>query len=281
MADEPAEELKPAEVLKTSDDPDDLVVAAVKLARGDDLGDHQLLRKSLLSAAFLEKLDTPEEYDGPRDDLRLRAVLDELAENRAAPARETLVSLTQSRSYLQRISRIELLIVATTSVRPAPDEVIEFWSKHDDPEDVYVFMIMRAAIENRSEPALKFFEAHVADERYQTDAKVEWLRLLLVPNRPHADVLASCDRMLRSDLPDELKSHVVDATFDYDTKWYTPNDDIVTPRLEMYAGRARLQLRKTADYCLKDLELSDRQREVIETTLDQLRGPAQQDAKDE
>ncbi len=260
----------PAQVLQSSEDSAELVVAAVTLARGAEPREHETLLKSLQSTAFLGRLDSEEDYQRPRRMLRVASVLDALAENKAPSAREVLVSLTQNPSFLDFPSRAELLIEASVVIRPATPEVVKFWQKHLDADDVYVTLVIDALLENGTAPALELLEKTMADEAYDDETKISWMRVSLLPHRNDTPLLRSCERMLEGGLPEHLRPNLVEVLFDWQETWYRPSNLISCPNPAELGASARAQLRKIGQYALSNVKLDGKQRQAVEDTLEQL-----------
>ncbi len=260
----------PAQVLQSSEDSAELVVVAVTLARSAEPRDHETLLKSLQSTVFLGRLDSEEDYQRPRRMLRIASVLDALAKNKASSAREVLVSLTQNPPFLDFPSRTELLIEASVVIRPATPETVKFWEKHFDPEDIYVTLLVEALLENGTTPALELFEKKMADPAFEDERKVYWMRVKVLPHRNDTPVLRSCERLLADGLPENLRPNLVEVLFDWQETWYRPSNLITCPNPAGLGASGRAQLRRIGQYALKNVKLSNEQRQAVENTLEQL-----------
>ena len=206
----------PAQTLLTSQDSGDLAVAAVTLARSGNPADHEKLGSALQSATFLERLDSLEEYRGIRQFLRIKSVTEALSQNLAPSARQLLLKLTQSKVFLDAPSRVELLIEATTPIRPAPPELIAFWDKYTDPEGATVGMVIRATLRNGSQPAIALFEKKLADNAYDDEDRADWLRVFVPPHRTNLELLHASERLIQGPLKEELRPNLVEVLFEFD-----------------------------------------------------------------
>jgi hypothetical protein len=261
----------PGQILQTSDDPDELVVAAVELARSRDAAAHRVLGTSLQSASFLQRLDSSQDYAQTRDQLRVAAVLRALSENREPSARELLVALTKSTTFIEAPSRVELLIEASVDFRPPAQEVIRFWEKHFGPDDVYKHLIIKTLVENGSKPALELYEKTMAGSVYSDGQKTAWLRQTVPPYRDRAALLDTCDRMLRGGLPESLRPVLVEALFDFQPQeWFRPSTEVSCAPLERFGAMARQRMRAIGEYALKNVSLPERTRQAVADTLEQL-----------
>lgn len=260
----------PFTTLQTSDDPVELAMAAVGLARSDQPQAHEAVGKSLGSAHFLGKLDTKEDYKRPRADLRVARILDALGQNRAPSAHRILVSLTKDKAFLKHESRVRLLIEAYAAVRPPPPTVVAFWDKYSGPDDSFANIILTAVVHNGSAPALALFEKYMLDDAYDRETRVSWMRSDVLPHRNEAGLLKTCEQLLMKPLPQNLNSDLVEVLFDFKAGWYVPANAKSPPRWDTYGTSARAQLRRIADYALQKMSLTDEQKGAVETTLERI-----------
>ncbi len=258
----------PASVLDTSRDPKELMRAAARLAASERPEDQQRLARALTSDAVLARLNAPQEYAGDPQRLRLRPVLEALARNPAPAADETLLELARSDDFTGEGGRVDLLILATASVRPAPPELVAFWDRHAQPEDGFTPLTIRALIENGSAPALALFEKKMADPAHEDDFKLDWMRSDLLTHRNSPEVLRSCARLLKQGLPAHLRGELVEALFDYRPEaWYVPAIGYQPPPWDSYSSEARAELRALGRYAVDTLDLTPAQRAAVERTL--------------
>ena len=258
-----------AEILGSSQDPKELFGAACELARSRQASDQVALRKHLMSEAFLYRLDSPEDYENTGQRLRIQGVLEALSKNPTA-SQETLLALTQDKVFLSAVERVDPLIEATEVIRPAPPELVGFWSRHCQPTDSFKHLTIETLVENRSDPALKLLEQRMADPKFKEEDKVGWMRGSILTHRYNRAVLQSCERMLRGDLPDPLRPTLVEAIFDHKIEWYTPHGVNHPPKLSEARGPVRTQLRRLGQYALQEVPLLPGQRRAVEETLTSL-----------
>ncbi|MHC4610652.1 MAG: hypothetical protein ACYS7M_09940, partial [Planctomycetota bacterium] len=214
---------EPAQVMQTSDDPKELIQAAVQLARSEQRSDQEALLKSMRSQDFLLKLNSQEEYWGNPKGLRVARILEALRKNKASCARDTILELTKNPVFIKEGGRVDLLLKATAVVRPAPPELVTFWDKHCQPDDGFTPLTIRALVENGSKPALELLEKKMADAQHEDATKIDWMRTKIMPRRNQAALLQSCERLLSDGLAEHLRPELVDALFDYKPeKWFKP-----------------------------------------------------------
>lgn len=258
-----------AKVLQTSDQPEELVAGAVQLAGSDRRDDHELLLRSLGSRGFLLRLNTQEEYEDIPQTLHLSTILDELSDNRAESARETIVALTRNRAFTKEPACTDLLIEATVVVRPAPPDLIEFWDAHCQPEDTHTPLTIEAIIENESQSALELFERKMAGPEFEDDDKIDWMRSSVLTHRNSAPLLECCERLLLHGLSGSLRSELVDVLFDYKPEeWFPPAVSRIPPATSAYTASARAAVHRLGELVLHSVTLTRRQREAIEKMLE-------------
>lgn len=255
-------------VLRTSNVPDDLLATAERYAGSDNPADHQTLRQVLGTNAFLNRLDTAEDYTEPPRSLRLARVMHVLMENPSPEAAKTLVELTRATEFTARLPRQYLLIRALIEVRPSPPDAIAFWRTHGEPRAVHRHNTVVALVKNRSRPALALLEDLFADSTHDPDERVMWMRESILVFRHELSVLEMCDRLLRGRLQADLRDDLVEALFDYQPDaWYLECEPPTPPSIASYTKEARLLLRRIGEYALERIALSERQKAVVEGSL--------------
>jgi len=266
-----------ANILRTSAEPKELLKAAAELAASDDASDQEALRAALTSEDFLLRLNTAEEYRGDTRHLRLKRIMDQLAANPSPAARGTLLAMVTSPVYLQEGGRVDLLIMASAVVRPAPPELVAFWDKYCQPEDGYTPLTIQALVENGSPPALDLLARKFADPAHEDDFKQAWMRRSILPHRNETELLVTCERLLTGGLPERLRGDLVDVLFDYKPgEWYRPAVSYNPPPWSAYSAAARAQVRHLGDYALHNIALTDAQKQAVERTLHALETTAPQ-----
>jgi len=261
---------EPVSVLHTSDDSDELLTAALSLARSEHPDDHQALLKSLKSSKILGKLDSAEDYLQMRDWLRVAKVIQRLSENKAPSALSVLTAWMKDPVFLAEPSRVELLIEASAVIRPATPEVVDFWNRHADPNGIYINLIMPAVVTNGTRPALEVFEQKMADPSYEDELKIDCMRRDVLRHRDLAPLLKSCESLLTKGLPERLRPELVEVLFDYKAEWYKPANTVNPPDGSKMTVTGRATLRHIGEFALKNLTLTQGQRRAVEDTLARL-----------
>lgn len=259
------------EVINKSQDSGDLAVAAVNLARSNDPNDHTFLAQVLQTPEFLSRLDNEQDYAQPRKFLRVASVLDALEKNTSSTARDLLIDLMRSPVFTEEPSRAELLIEVSESIRPAPPEVVEFWNRHSDPDDIYMNLLMHALVENGSQPALEVFEQKIADDRNTEKRRIWWLRKEIPPSSNKILVLESCSRMLRGEMDSNLKVSLVEVLFDFQSTWFRPSTPVTAAPLSSYGEAERNKLKSIGHYALQNLELPKALKTAVQDVLNELK----------
>lgn len=256
-----------AETLAFSTDRKVLAGAAVKLASSALPADHELLRSWLPTDSFLYRLNAPEEYNGPRQQLRLRLPLEALRDNPSPLARETIMGLVRNDAFTAVGSRVELLLEATASVRPPPQELVAFWDTFCQPDDGFTPITIQVLIQNGSKAALDLLERKFLDPAHANEDKVSWMRADLLTHRNDVPLLESCERLIKGPLADALKPDLVDVLFDYRPgEWFRPGStDWYPPHTS--SPEARRVLGRIAQYALDRLTLTTRQRAAVTAAL--------------
>lgn len=258
------------EILKTSQDVEELYEAATTLADSDNVGDQEALCASLRSAEFLKRLDPPDEEAAPTRP-RVAAVVGLLGENRADAAKETLVKLTTTTVYLSDGKRVEALISACASLRQPSEQVIKFWDMYCQDGDGFSHGTIRALLDNGSPPALELFKKKMLDPEHIASSKTYWMHNIVLPHRDDPRLLEVCGDLLKGGLPPDLKPVMIESLFDYDISWYPPSQPPKAPPLATYSRQARTKLIDIGTYALRELKLKPKVRAVVEDTVKRLR----------
>lgn len=267
---------KQIKILHRSTDPDEIRTAAQTLAASSNAEDHQALKHFLTDTTFLDRLDSPRDYQlRPAHRLRLGRVLDVLSRNPAASAKGVLVELTTKPPYNddETPSRGDILISACATIRPAPPAVVAYWDRHAKPDDAYSPITIEAILENGSPPALALLEKKMADPGHDEESKTSWMRSSLLPRRNDLAVLRSCRRMLAGGLPEPLRAALVEVLFDYKpTEWYPPSSPVKRPARQLMADDAKTELRAIGEMVLEKVKLSEEQKLAVKAVLKELGG---------
>jgi hypothetical protein len=261
-----------SQILATSQDRKLLAGAAAQLAASAERADHELLLRWLPTEGFLARVQAPDEYNGPRQALRLRRVTTALRDNRSPVARESILRLVASETFTAIGARVELLLEATVAVRPAPGELVAFWNRYSQPEDGFTPITIMVLVENGSPPALALLERKLADPAHDDADKIAWMRADVLTHRNAPRLLETCERLLASGLPAPLKSALIDVLFDYRPgEWFRPGSSYSPPPERLYSAEARELVERIARQALAGLDLNDRQRTAIRAMVETLR----------
>jgi len=126
-----------------------------------DALDQAALRAALGDTVFLNRLDDDDKYRGPRQRLRVRRIIEQLAKNPSG--HPVLLALVSDTVFLAEDARCDLLIIATASVVPAPPALCQFWLDHSLPEDGFTPLTIDAVCSNGSAAALQVLETRLLD----------------------------------------------------------------------------------------------------------------------
>ncbi|OKY76435.1 MAG: hypothetical protein BM485_04150 [Desulfobulbaceae bacterium DB1] len=248
-----------------------IIVDALGLARSMRAEDHAELLARLTSPDFLAELDDETAYSGRPERLRLRRIMDELTRNPLAGARQVLVALTTSRVFMAEDARIDLLIAASSVIKPPPPEVVRFWDAHWQPDDGFSNLTVAAVVKNGDEAAVALLEKKMANPDFDMEEKLHWLHGPLLSHRLDLPLLQSCERMLLTGLPADLEVKLVETLFDYRPReWYLPSIPYNPPLLETAGEAVLLQVQKIGVMARERFALDARLEARVKMTLEQV-----------
>jgi len=254
-----------------STDAHELMNAAARAAASKDGADHEVLRKHLLNPGFLDKLDSAKDYQAPPQQLRLARVIKTLMDNRSPASDATMTALVQDKVFVSVEPRQELMIRALAVVRPSPTPAVTYWREHSLPTAPYKHVAMDAMADNGSEPAMRLFEENMANPSHEEQNKVAWMHDPILRNRYSPGVLASCERMLKSGLPETLRPALVASLADYREEWYLSCDHPVPPSRAAASQEAKTILLRIEEDALARIPLDPRTKAAVEADLKWLR----------
>jgi hypothetical protein len=260
-----------ADILKSSRDGRELKNAAVVLAKSRVPEDHKVLGRYLGKKEFLGRLDPPEAYDGRFRDLRLGRVVQTLADNRCSSADEVLVGLIGSADFQGDVFRKQILLRALAAVRPPPPTAVAYWDRLSAPESAIAGDVIEALCENQSDPALELLERKFADPSQERDNRILWMREFLLVRRNDLPLLLCCERMMTKSLPEDLKTVLAEALFDYQPeKWYRGDDPPKPPPRAKASVDAKKVLARIGRYALDNVRLTPGQAKAVKAALKEL-----------
>lgn len=263
---------KNPQVLYNSQNRQELLKTALDYARSPLQEDQDVLLRFLRTEGFLTRLDSPQDYQQmePRH-LRLARIIKALMDNGSQAAQRTLLALTQSPTFTEDEGRVELLIEALVVIRPAPPEAIRFWDQYSQPDCPEVHMVMDALADNGSEPAISLFEKKMSTPGFEPEELVAWMRDPILRHRNDPLMLKACQRLLVGGLPEEIRTDLVEALYDYrPDHWYAADLKPQPPPRSSATKEARDLMRAICDYALEHVTLSPRQRAAVEAALKEL-----------
>lgn len=258
--------------LDSSKDPTELSLAGQRLASSADAQDLQFLRAKLGDAAFLDRLDRKELYEGGRNDLRLSKVMEALAKNQAA--HEQLVSLTSDKVFGAEFLRVDLLILALAKHTDPSKTVVDYWSGHFKADSAHMNIVAMALCENATTQAAALLEKGLRDETFIEADRVGWLRAYFIEHRNAPALLAMAQRVIKGEggqAREAIRMAMVDVVFDFrPTEWYTPHSTPKVPARALAKEEARKTLRATGEWAKGNLTLTPVRKLAVEKTLAEL-----------
>lgn len=251
--------------------PDKLRDIAVALADGSSPADHDLLKRHLVAGGFLNRLDSPKDYQGTYPALRLSQVVKALSKNPNRSARRVLLCLIDSPDFQKEVLRVQLLIHALAPIKLPPTAVANYWDKHSQSGSSLSYDVVEALCINQSDAALGLLERKFADPRQDPDHKIAWMRQLILPRRNDDPLLLCCERLLTNSLPEKLRPALIEAVFEYKPEWYRDEDPPQPPALAAASPQAARILSRLALDALKQPWLDSEQRDAVTNALRALR----------
>ena len=182
-----------------------------------------------------------------------------------------IAQLTHDPLWLGNEERVELLLHASTRLRPPSPDVVAFWDHHCQPDDGYTPVTVTVLVENGSEPALRLLEKKFADPAHEEGEKIAWMHSRFLTHRNDLLVLESCERLLKQGLTESLQTALVESLFDYKPdEWFRPSTASSPPDRRQATPAARAQLRKIGEYAFAHVRLTDDEKRVVKDTLDEV-----------
>ena len=243
----------------------------LEMANGDTSKLEELQRR-LLDPAVLDVLDSEADYETEMpEDLYVAGLIQALMDRGDAPAQKVLSQLTLAPVWADQDARIELLVQALATVRPATPDAIVFWDKYSQPEDGFANLTIDACTANGSAPAIDLVGRKLIDSKHSVEERSGWLYSSVVPHRNDETLLAMLDALMGSPVDAEIKSVIVDVIFDHrPEEWYSIHTQVFPPpRTGMSAASAAIVLR-LADSLLQSDTLTDQQREAVVASKKQI-----------
>jgi hypothetical protein len=263
---------KAINTLASSNKPRELARAAQELASSSVPEDHTELLRLLRDPAFRSRLDPPDQDVANADDLYLARPIRSLALNRAPIARDTLRQLIADKAFTEDDDRVDLLLAATETWRPAEPAVLAFWRRTMDPDGAHAEITVAVAATNASEPAVLFFGDCLADGRFANEARIAWMRRQLLMHRTEEPFLRMSEGLILGDnagkLTAPLRLALAEALFDFkQQEWYPPHNPPHPPNRLRTNRAGRDILRRIAAHTTDHLSPGPGLRAAIETTL--------------
>ncbi len=213
---------KDASIFQTSRDPKLLVDTAVEFAASEQASDQVTLAGVLNSPDFLQRLNTPHEYDTLiTKQLRVARVIRALRDSPHEASKQTLTRLAQGGPFTDHNwRRQELLVRALVSVRPATPPSVKYWDEQSTPAAVNRHVTIEMLCDNGTGPALSLLERKLLDPKQENIYKVSWIHAFMLPHRHDLPLLQASARMLTGSLPPDLRCILLETLCDYDERWY-------------------------------------------------------------
>jgi len=260
--------------LKQSKKPKDLARAAQTLAASAQSDDHRTLLEFLRTSTFWERIDPPNEVNTGPEDLWLARPIRTLAANPAPSARAVLVELMGDDGFTAEPDRVDLLVIASASIRPPAPQVVEFWRKYAGPDGVHLHGVVSALLDNGEPAAVAEFERILLStgrDEDGEDPRLGWLRGAMLKHRDNPHVLAMAERLVMKPQPPHwtkaMQTAMAEAVFLHKSSWYRPHQVVLPPPRLSTPTEGRKTLRRIAEYVRNNLQPSPALEAGIAATL--------------
>lgn len=248
---------KDPSVFRNSQQPKELVNMARVYAASEDPQDHSLLLAQLNSTDFLARLNSEDDYLRlPPRALNVARVVKTLMDQPHPVAHDTLVGLTAASNFQSFVRLVELNIQALAVDRPARAQTLAYWNTHSTPESSNIDLVIEAAFENQSPPALQFVGNKINDPAQDDDRKLTWLRDQLLRRRNDLNVLRFSEAMLVSGgLSRQWHDPLLEALFDYNEHWYLACACPQPPNRLAAGPEAKQAMGRIGDHALQRMQI--------------------------
>jgi hypothetical protein len=256
-------------ILRSADEPRELVDTAVEFAASEQAADQSVLLGFLNSSQFLLRINSAQEYATARPkQLRVAKVIRVLRDSPHRVSKDTLIRLAQGGDFVRTNWLCqELLVRALVSIRPAPPEAVQYWDQQSTPAAVNRHVTIDMLCENGTDPALALLEQKLVDPAQEEEYKVAWIRDPMLRHRNDEPLLRASERMITRTLPPDLRLVLLEALCTYDRTWYPGCAPPKPPPRPLASADARRILRTICRYALEHLELSELLRAAVRATL--------------
>jgi hypothetical protein len=266
--------------LQESKDPRALKNGAFDCASSKVPKDIEALGGFLMSADFLERLDSPQDYQTTIARLRLSRVMQALMDNRIAASDQLLLRLTKSDVFQAEVLRMQLLIRALVPIKPSPRDAIAYWDGVSQPGSPLAADVVEALCINQSSPAMTLLEQKFTNPAEQADQKIAWMQQLILPRRNDEPLLKCCERILTAGQPKDAQVELVEVLFDYrPEKWYRGCEAPKPPLRPLATSAAKEVMRRIAEFGLNKMTLPPDLQVKVKSELETLGGKNQDSAR--
>ena len=254
-------------ILDNEREPQALMLAALRRADSNLLKDLKYLGSLLTDTDFIARLDPPgsaASYSG----LRLGAVLGVLADNQHPYAKNIVISQLDNEIMQADLLRVQLMVHVLAELNDPSSKVVDYWKSLAKSDSPLLFDVVQALCENRSDSALGLLEEMFLSQKYRSESKQTWMRQIIFVRRDNMRILASAERLIRGRLPESLRSDLIDVLYDYrPEEWYIGTVIPSLPTGNAISEEASAIRQRIAEYALSSMNLSVRQREILQKSL--------------
>lgn len=254
-------------ILNNDHDPQTLMLAALRHADSNLLEDLKYLGTLLTDTDFIARLD-PSGDAASYTGLRLGTVLGVLADNRHPYAKNIVVSQIDNKIMQADLLRIQLLVHVLANLDDSSSKIVAYWKSLAKADSPLLFDVVQALCASRSGSAIGLLEEMFLSQQYSSGSKQTWMRQIIFELRDNKVILQSAERLIRGQLPESLRSDLIDVLYDYrPQEWYIGTVIPSPPTGKALSEEARATRQRIAEYALSHMNLSDRQRQTLQKSL--------------
>ena len=278
--DRPVSVVEAQEILGKSIVLDEIIRAASVLCVSDVPAHRMLLVKIICDPAFLERVDSREDYSIRPDYLRIKDLLKAIGKLGDAKAADFLVGLANDAGFVAHDARVRSIVRAAYEIRKPTENLLKYLDSIAIPRSTYVGIVQQGLANMGTPESCALFEKRALSEEYKANSRALWFTDILVSRRNNPAIVAMYKRILKADLKDkQFCETVVLSLFDYRPwQWYridagdpsvqpwrAATDEVLKELLEIAAIALKL------DVSLDTKQSVKRARDVIEDILEERR----------
>ncbi len=209
-------------ILQSSSDREELMKTALALCQSGDPKDLQTVLGFLKDPAFLNRLDSRDDYSYALAHLRVRKILDAIGKLPGDKAEAALLEVGASKAFMDHHWRVEFLVVATGHIRNPSPKLLDFLDDQVKSTRVQAFTLVSVLAAMRSPAACQRIERGLSTPGKPLDGSVFNMEVIKYRNDPA--IVSMYNRLLAKKIEDaRLRDAIVQSLFDFrPTDWFPP-----------------------------------------------------------